>query len=228
VCVRPLSGSLLEGVFSYVYVRPPQSQFPSALNIPIAETQNYVSTYPSLPILQPQPTTFLANLASTLAGSFTVTFPSTAEVQWALQYNGSMASLGARQVAVLNNYSPRCNAPLQGAVTEAIEPLMDSCIAQRSGGTVCTFAGGYYNPNPQTMQLPVGSLNQFVSFVGSAPVQQSQQQPDRRQPRVFWPGTISSAVQFDFDCSQNLWALEWQLTTLNTTRRLRVDQSSVC
>jgi hypothetical protein len=104
-------------------------------------------------------------------------------------------------------------------------------VVQRNGAT-CTLVAGYYNPNPQSVQLAVGTglqgPNQFVQYANGQLVVATQQQWDRDQPRVFFSGTVQRALQFDFDCSQNLWALEWQLTTLNTTRRMRVDQSSVC
>jgi hypothetical protein len=229
VCVAPLAGPLMQATFTYVYVGSAAS--PTQLTLPVAPNQNWVSVWSSAGAVATvgqtqQPTQFVANWR---ASQFTILFQLDQEVQWTLRANASIApDLGqARQVAVANRYSAQCGAAALNTM-EPVEPVVNGCVVQRNGAT-CTLVAGYYNPNPQSVQLPVGAAtNQFVQSANDQPLPQSQQQWDRDQPRVFFPGTVQRALQFDFDCSQNLWSLEWQLTTLNTTRRMRVDQSSVC
>jgi hypothetical protein len=220
-CVRPTADGLYQAVFGYAIAGPQQQTW-----VPISQTSNWMSVSPSdAEMGQTQPTLFSAQ-ASAYA-SIEVTFEPSDELHWMLRAN--LSDLGPRQTAIANRFSPQCNGAAVGVQLEPVEPLVDGCVVQRAG-TSCTFSAGYYNPNPQTVQLPVGAGQNEV-LVGAiglyAPA--DKQRADWRQPRVFFPGAVRGVLQVpEFDCSKNMWFVEWALTTLNTTRRLRIDQTSVC
>ena len=234
-CVTQLdqaASSVWQATFTYVYMGNQPS-----IALPVSADQNWVSFSSGVGPLggnAGQPSVFYPTESpdQPVLG-FQVMFDQSQEVQWTLQSNQSaLSSLGFRQVAVANRYSPQCGSDgLALMPLEPIQPLLDGCVVQKSGSQ-CTLSAGYYNPNARSVQLDVSSLgnglNEFVAFAAGAQLPASQQVADRRQPRVFWPGSVQQAAQINFDCSQNLWALEWRLTVLGATKTLRVDQSSVC
>jgi hypothetical protein len=226
VCVRPVDAvsGAMQAVFTYAYV----SQTTEPLFVPLGLDvgRNWLSAASGVQVAQTQPASFTPN--STGLVRFNAVFLRTDELHWTLQAPpNAVAPLGTRQVAVANQYSVQCNSDAPSTL-DAVQPLLSGCVVQTQGSQ-CSALLGYYNPNAQTVQLDVApGQNEFVASAGGQVLPSAQQTPDRRQPRVCWPGLVPQAVQVDFECSSNLWALEWALTTAGTTRRLRLDQSSVC
>jgi len=225
VCVRPVDAvsGAMQAVFTYAYVS--QTTAPLFVSLGLDEGRNWLSAASGVQVAQTQPASFTPN--STGLVRFNAVFLRTDELHWTLQAPpNAVAPLGTRQVAVANQYSVQCNSDAPSTL-DAVQPLLSGCVVQTNGGAQCSALLGYYNPNAQTVQLDVApGQNEFTASAGGQPV--AVQTPDRRQPRVYWPGMVAQAVQVDFECSANLWALEWALTTAGTTRRLRLDQSSVC
>ncbi len=218
-CVRQLNNiGLYQAVFGWAY-----NGQAGDVAIPAAMGSNWLSSN----ILtraapeQNQPTLFRVNTA--VSDAFEVTFSDGEEIHWTLESHMPGFNITTRQVAIANRASPPCpGAGGRQATLEPITPFSSQCV-QQTNGAQCVAVFGYYNPNPQTVQLDIGEAsNEFIAAHATT------QQPDRRQPRIFTPGWVHETVSVAFDCSMNLWSLEWAVTVLSTTKRALVDQSSVC
>jgi len=182
-CVRQTDDPLVwQAVFGYV------STSSSDLTVAVAQDANWLRSADDTN--QPQPTTFLAN--QMFSRAFDVLFSREDEVQWTL----AAAANTTRQTAVLNRHSHLCDVDLYSLDT--VQPHLYGCIQRMADQ--CTAHFGYTNPNPQTIELPIGFANRF-----------SPEPLDRRQPRIFWPGHVDDAFDVKFDCSSDAWALSWTL-----------------
>jgi hypothetical protein len=218
-CVRQLNNiGLYQAVFGWAY-----SGQTSDVTVPVALGSNWLSSniLTRASLEQSQPTSFRVNTA--IDNAFEVTFSDGEEIHWTLEAHLPDFNVTTRQVAIANRASPPC--PGSGgrlATLEPITPFSSQCVEQVNGAQ-CVARFGYYNPNPQTVQLDIGEVsNEFIAAHATT------QQPDRRQPRIFTPGWVHESVSVSFDCSMNLWSLEWAVTVLGTTKRALVDQSNVC
>lgn len=218
-CVRQLGNlQTWQAVFGYVFMGRTTDIF-----LPLGRGSNILSSSDSsrTDLEQVQPTRFKAGAAPTSV--FSVIFLANEELQWFLQLNTSNITQTTRQVAVANRFTPLCQDSGASSLMEPIQPRLDRCVTQVASSE-CTASFGYYNPNQQTVQLDIGTgRNEFLATNTIGP-----QIPDRRQPRIFWPGTIREAVSVKFDCSHTAWSLCWSVSTLGTVATACVDQSSVC
>lgn len=218
-CVRQLNNvGFYQAVFGWAY-----NGQSGDVSIPVAMGSNWLSSN----ILtraapeQSQPTVFRVN--TVIDSAFEVTFSDGEEIHWTLEARMPNFNATTRQVAIANRASPPCpGAGGRQATLEPITPFSSQCV-QQTGGSSCVAKFGYYNPNPQTVQLDIGEgSNEFIAAHVTTQV------PDRRQPRIFTPGWVHETVSVAFDCSMNLWSLEWAVTVLGTTKKALIDQSNVC
>lgn len=218
-CVRQLgSPEIYQAVFGYVYMG---RSVDAVLGVDATSNILQSSDSERLSIEQTQTTYFKAWTAQQTA--FTATFGPNEELQWSVHFNATNVTATSRQTATANRYSPRCTDSGVPSLMEPVQPRLDRCVLQVASAE-CTASFGYYNPNQQTVQLDIGSgRNEFVATNTVGP-----QVADRRQPRVFWPGTVGGSVSVKFDCSHTAWSLCWSLSTMGTVQSACVDQSNVC
>jgi hypothetical protein len=205
-CVRPAPGAAsaqaYEALFGYQLFGP--GAVP--LDLPAGGSSNLL-TVDGVPNAAAggvvQPTHFEPGDARRYA--MVVPFAGGQTVQWHLDSQTAFADAG----------STPCSAVSQLRV-ECVQPRRQGCVA-RIGGT-CTVGLGYYNPNPQTVELAVEA---GVNWVQPGPI-------DRRQPRLFFPGQLDEATVVEFDCSQSPWAFNWTLAVGAQAQSVVFSQADLC
>jgi hypothetical protein len=176
---------LWQAVFGYVY----SGGSGADLALPVATASNWLVS--AFTPNQPQTTLFRAN--AQLPRAFETTFAAADELQWRVCAPNSTCV-----AAIANRWTPLCdtNATL---LREPVQPLATGCVSRVADQ--CTVTLGYANPNELSIALAPGSADNAFA---PAPA-------DRRQPLLFWPGTVLSAFSVTFGCAAQDWTLAWTL-----------------